>query len=329
MRRYGGVFAARDALAAGVDRAHIGPLLRSGTWRRIRYGVYTTGEVWRQHEALGTTHHLECAGVLRRLERVESVISHTSAARLHDLVIPNTADADVWLTDPARFRTGRGYRVREATLPPGDVVDLDSLRVTALPRTLADVGRDWKLVDTVIAADDALADGRLTPDELTAAALAQTHWVNCGGAARAFSLARVGAHSPHETRTRLALAAAGLPEPMLQCAVHLGRRLVAILDMAWPDHGVFAECDGRIKYSDPWHGRTPADVGWAEKRRHDELLDLDLRGLRITPENVRDGLGAKVARLHELFSRPAPLNPRYRLSQWNGGLRTPFLAAAS
>src|SRR3712207_7397441 len=37
---------------------------------------------------------------------------------------------------------------------------------------------------------------------LQVAALAQTHWVGCGPAAQAISLARVGAHSPHETRDR-------------------------------------------------------------------------------------------------------------------------------
>src|SRR3712207_9273606 len=85
---------------------------------------------------------------------------------------------------------------------------------------------------------------------LQVAALAQTHWVGCGPAAQAISLARVGAHSPHETRTRLALSSVGLPEPLLQQGVYVGSRLVAVLDMYWPDHGVFAECDGMVKRSE-------------------------------------------------------------------------------
>ena len=67
MKRHAGVFATSDALAAGIDRAAIGPLLRSGAWRRVRYGVYTTGDVWRAHEAEGRVHRLECAAALRRL----------------------------------------------------------------------------------------------------------------------------------------------------------------------------------------------------------------------------------------------------------------------
>ncbi|OMQ15950.1 hypothetical protein A7K94_0205955 [Modestobacter sp. VKM Ac-2676] len=140
----------------------------------------------------------------------------------------------------------------------------------------------------------------------------------------------MGAHSPHETRTRLALLAAGLPEPLLQQAVLLGSTVIAVLDMYWPQHGVFAECDGMIKYTDPWRGRTPAEVAWEEKRRQDALLDLDLCGVRIAPGDLDDGGSAKVARLLALFDRGRPSAPRYRTVLWNLGLRTrPRVAAAS
>jgi hypothetical protein len=321
MKRHSGVFATADAVAAGIDPKSIGPLLRSGAWRRVRYGVYTTDVVWREHEARQRVHRLECAAVLRRLEGA-AVVSHTSAARLHALVVPRLLRADVRLTQPGQFRTGRGYRISEASVPPGDVVDLDGLPVTSISRTLADVGREWQLGDTVIAADDALADGRVTLDELHTAALGQTHWVGCGDAARAFSLARVGAHSPHETRTRLALLDAGLPEPLLQQAVLVGSHLVAVLDMYWPDHGVFAECDGIIKYTDPWRGRSPAEAIRDEKRRHDDLVDLDLHGVRLTPDDVRERLAEKVERLATLLERGRRTAPRYRTTLWKDGRRT-------
>lgn len=322
MARQGDVFSTADALATGLHPNAIGPLVRSGVWRRVRYGVHTTGEAWRRHEAEGRTHRLECAAVLRRLERTTVAVSHTSAARLHRLVVPRAAGTEVRLTDPAQFRVGRGYRISQGTFGPEDVVVHDGLPVTTVTRTLADVGREWPLLDAVVAADDALADGRTSPAALRAAALAQTHWVGCGNAARAFSLARVGAHSPHETRTRLALLSAGLPEPLLQCAVLVGSRLVAVLDMYWPDHGVFAECDGMVKYTDPWRGRTPAEVMWEEKRRQDGLLDLDLHGVRIAPDDLREHWDEKVARLGSLLDRGRAEPPRYRTASWHEGLRT-------
>ncbi|MGY1603932.1 type IV toxin-antitoxin system AbiEi family antitoxin domain-containing protein [Geodermatophilus sp. SYSU D00815] len=321
MRQHRGVFATSDAFAAGIDRNAIGPLLRSGQWRRLRHGVYTTADVWRRHEAEGSTHRLECAAVLRRLDGERVVVSHTSAARLHQFVVPRSADAEVHLTDPARFRAGKGYRVSQASLLVEDVVDLDGLPVTAVGRTLADVGREWQLTDTVVAADDALADGRLTIGQLEAAALAQTHWVNCGRAARAFSLARVGAHSPLETWTRLAIVAAGLPEPLLQQAVFVAGRLIAVLDMLWPDHGVFVECDGQVKYTDPWRDRTPSQVLWEEKKRQDDLLDLDLRGVRIASDDLWQRRDQKLGRLRDLLNSRRTTIPRYQTESWRGGVR--------
>jgi hypothetical protein len=149
-----------------------------------------------------------------------------------------------------------------------------------------------------------------------------------GRAARAFSLARVGAHSPHETRTRLALLASGLPEPLLQQAVYSGQGLIAVLDMYWPEHGVYVECDGKVKYTDPWRGRTPAEVLWEEKRRQDSLLDLDLHGVRIAPADLAEAWTGKVSRLHRLLTRGAPAVRRYRTTSWNNGLRTPYRSTA-
>ncbi len=320
INRHHGVFATADALACGLDRNALGTLVRTGQLRRIRYGVLTTTGTWNRHAAEGRTHHLACAAVIRRLRRPQSVVSHTSAARLHGLILPREADADVWLTDPEQYRTGRGYRVLEAPLPVADVTVLGGLRVTSLTRTLADVGRSWPVTDTVVAADDVLADGRTTRAALSAAALDQTHWVGAGRSARALALARVGAHSPHETRSRLALVAAGLPEPVLQAAVLRGERLVAVLDMYWEGTAVFAECDGMVKYTDPWGMRSPADVAWAEKARHDDLLDLDLRGVRLRPADLHEPLAHKVRRIGDLLATPTAARG-CRIIRWNEGLR--------
>lgn len=280
LTRHGNVFSTAHARAAGYDRHAVAAQVRSGAWCTVRYGVHTTREVWAAHVAVGEQHHLEAAAVVLRLDRPQSVLSHASAARLHGLLLPTDAGTDVELTDPEQFRRGRGYRVRRASLPPEDVTTIDGLPVTSLARTLADLGREWDVVDTVVAVDDVLADGRLTPADLVTAALRHRHWPGAGRMARAFGLARVGAHSPHETRTRLAFVAAGLPEPMLQAAVYRGLRLVGVLDMLWEEPAAFAEGDGKVKVTEPWNGRSSAEAVWAEKCRHDDLVDLDLRGVR-------------------------------------------------
>ncbi|MCO7220932.1 hypothetical protein [Klenkia sp. PcliD-1-E] len=318
-----GVFAAAHARSAGFDRHAIAAQVRTGAWHQVRYGVYTTRSSWEQHAADDELHRLAAAAVLLRLRRDGTVLSHGTAARLHGLVLPAGAGTDVELTDPDQFRSGRGYHVRRASLPADDVTEVDGLPVTSLARTLADVGREWDVVDTVVAADDLLADGRLTGADLRATALRHAHWPGAGRMAHALGLARVGAHSPHETRTRLQIAAAGLPEPTLQAAVHrLDGRMIGVLDMLWLPHGVFGECDGRVKTTDPWNGRTPAEAVWREKCRHDDLVDVDLRGIRFKPADLYAVWPQKLARLHHLLEGPVPERLMFRAEQWNGGLRS-------
>ena len=199
---------------------------------------------------------------------------------------------------------------------------MGALRVTSVARTLADVGREWDVVDTVVAMDDALADGRITTAELVTAVKRQSHWPHVGRSARAAGLARVGAHSPHETRTRLAFVGAGLPEPLLQAAILQRGRLVGIVDELWREEGVFSESDGKVKVLDPWRGRTPEEAVWAEKRRHDALLDLDLRGVRVAPADLFGPLAGKVARVRALLEAGRFHVARYEVEQWRGGLRT-------
>lgn len=319
--RRGGVFTTADAVRAGHTRHGIQALVTSRSWHPVRYGVYTTTQLWGHHNAAGTEHWLMAAGVLARLGRRSTVLSHGSAARVHDLVLPRTTRPEVAATDPERFRAGRGYRVLAAGLPDDDVVTVDPLPVTSLRRTLLDVGREWDVVDTVIAVDDVLADGRVSLAQLTEGVLGQSHWVGVGRLAGAVRLARPGAHSPLETLTRLDLQAAGLPEPVLQAAVLRDDDLVAVLDMWWPGTPAFGECDGRVKFAEPWRGQTPADVAWEEKRRHDRLVDLGLIGVRITRSDLGPGLRHKADRIRGLLGRPLVLPPGVRVVPWRGGLR--------
>ena len=53
-----------------------------------------------------------------------------------------------------------------------------------------------------------------------------------------------GAASPKESWLRLLLIDVGFPAPTTQIPVHLGRRLVAVLDMGWEEYKVAVEFDG-------------------------------------------------------------------------------------
>ncbi|KJQ55704.1 endonuclease domain-containing protein [Microbacterium sp. SA39] len=61
---------------------------------------------------------------------------------------------------------------------------------------------------------------------------------------RALRRAREGVESPKETETRLTIVDAGLPEPAVQFELHVGGRLVARIDLAYPEWLIAVEYEG-------------------------------------------------------------------------------------
>ncbi|MBM7465584.1 endonuclease domain-containing protein [Microbacterium esteraromaticum] len=66
----------------------------------------------------------------------------------------------------------------------------------------------------------------------------------CVAVRDALPLARAGVESPKESETRLLLLAAGLPEPWVQYRELDGGRLVARIDLAYPEWKVAIEYEG-------------------------------------------------------------------------------------
>jgi hypothetical protein len=289
-----GAFASRDAVRVGYSYEEVQREVARGRWVRLRRGVYAERAV--VEAAMGnpvTRHRLESAAVLIRLDG-RAVVSHASAARVGGLVVPSSHPEVVRLTDDVQWRRGRGYDVARAGLPDSDIRPLGPFGVTAPARTLVDCAREWALEDAVVAMDAALNAELLSRPELTAAVLAQTHWVGIGDAARAAGLADGRAESPLETLGRLRIVGSGLPSPELQVEIRDSRGLVGRVDAWYEEAAVAVEFDGLVEYEDPRDGRSPARVLWEEKRREDRLRDLDIRVVRV----VRADLGPAWERVH-------------------------------
>ncbi len=307
-RRRGGVFTVDDARRAGLTPDDVRSAIRTRAWHRLRRGVYVPTARWLEVAADPRARHLLLCAAAFAVLGPGPVLSHSSAARFHGLVLPRGADDDVRLTHADQWRVGRGYRIAAAALPPEDVVDTGPYGVTTAARTLADCARDWSLTDAVVAVDAALHGQQVRRADVQAAVLRQTHWAGIGAAARALGLADGRAESPLETRGRLALLAAGLPRPELQVELHGPRGFVARVDAWYEEAALALEFDGRVKYAEPRDGRTPGAVLWDEKRREDRILDLDVRVVRITQDDVA-AFGPVRARVAELLARP-PAGPR-------------------
>lgn len=92
------------------------------------------------------------------------------------------------------------------------------LQVTSAERTFLDLAETLSLVDLVILGDSLVKAKRAKPVDLVSAA---ADWRGRGArlARTAAALVREGVDSPQETRTRLLIVLAGLPEPTVNVLI--------------------------------------------------------------------------------------------------------------
>lgn len=211
-----------------------------------------------------------------------SVISHASAAVLHDLPLWATGLGRVHATRDRQSdaRVSRHLHLHAASIEPDEVVAVDGMLVTSLPRTLVDLARTLPFEQALVPADAALHARRVTRDDLDEALNRATGWPGTTIARQVLAFAQPGAANPGETRSRLAIHRAGLPSPVLQHEIRTSVGLpLGQADFWWEEFDTVGEFDGRLKYGRQLRpGQDPGDVVLAERLREDAIRS-DGRGM--------------------------------------------------
>ncbi|WP_077490540.1 type IV toxin-antitoxin system AbiEi family antitoxin domain-containing protein [Sinomonas mesophila] len=261
-----------ELAAAGIDHRVLTEAVRRKELVRLRRGVYVrraywlTLAPWDQERLRIEAHWLSTQG--------GAVYSHATAARILGCRTWGT-DASVHVTVPySGSKTSHGADVRAHSLyiPDEDIVPVRlgpgrMARSTSLERSVADVARILDPERAAIIGDHALRlgaslDGIRAAAERSGAARGARRIENLLGLLDGLS------ESPGETRTRFALAAAGLPTPVLQHRIETSEGQYRA-DFAWPDLLVVLEFDGDAKYFDY---RPTQEVLLAERRRELALV---------------------------------------------------------
>ena len=157
-----GYFTARQAARAGFSGERLADYSKNGRFQRVAHGVYRLTQFPSSRFEDLFVAWLKCGPM--------SAISHESALALYDLsdVLPG----EIHVTIP---RTGshrrKGIRLHTNRLPSTDMVEREGLRVTSVPRTIADVARAGLSEDHVShAIREALDRGLTTSQTLLAEA---------------------------------------------------------------------------------------------------------------------------------------------------------------
>lgn len=221
------------AVAAGLltPRQLDGP-----AWRRLFRDVYISADV--------AVDHLTLCKAAALLLPAGAALSHRSAAMLHNTNILALGQP-VEATATAGVRSQPGLRIARSCLDPAEVWRRGGLPVTSPMRTAFDLARNPDLTAAVVGLDALLFRRAVTVDALRAYLDTRARWTGVRAASAALDLARTDVESPMETRLRLAIVFAGLPEPVVQHDVLNSRgQFVARLDLAYPKKRVGLEYDG-------------------------------------------------------------------------------------
>lgn len=215
----------------------------------------------------------------------DEVFSHVTAARLWGIALP-------WRLES---RPGLDVSVYEPAFPPqiagviGHRIARDVGAVERFSLPCAPVIETWVQLATVLSVDELVAAGDsivrrkmplATLDEVLGAAQAARRRPGIRKLRAAARLVRSGTDSPGETRMRLVLVRAGLPEPLIGFTVHDERHaFVGTPDLAYPDARIALDYEGEIHRVDP---RTFAQ----DITRREAFQDARWRHIRVVKEHL-------------------------------------------
>jgi hypothetical protein len=288
-RRRLGIFTTAELTAQGVGESEVRAAVRSGSWVRLRTGVFVSAADLAQVERTGRRPGLAALAVTTSLARPSAVLSGATAAWVWGLPRPRSQPPGVYLTDPHHWRRGRGWLMTRAALPEEETTVRGAYRVTTAARTVVDLGRRWPEVHAVAAVDAALVRGLTSQEELARVLARQENVPGIPRSVRAVALADGRAESWLETHGRLTFAALGLPPFVPQVELRVAGRLVKVADGWYSEAALAIEFDGQVKYRRPAFGRTPEEQLWKEKRDEDLLRSCGVRFVRAAAVDLGPG----------------------------------------
>lgn len=258
----------RDKALTEVDPDNVLTALRSGRLRRIQRGIYLPRRV----EA---TPLVLARAALLSSDTPGAVASHQTAARLHQIAVPEDDRVQhVTVTREQRRRNRPDLHFHTRSLGCGEVERRDGVPVTSIARTLADLMTGVERVRAVWALDDALRRGLGTKSDVIAVIERWRGGAGCVSARERLDEADGVAESILETAGRLVLQDRQVPLPVPQHELWAPNgTLLARLDGAYLREKVALEFDGadphglpEAVFRDRWRQNGLPELGWTVLR---------------------------------------------------------------
>jgi len=278
-----GVFLRREALALGYDDRAIARRVRNGQWVRVRTGAFVPAGAWAALDAVGRRRVV--TGAALRTVRTHVVLSHTTAADALGAAVWDMSDVvHLTRTDGRAGRSAAGIKQHRGVIHGDEVTCREGRLLTTGTRTALDITTIADVEHSLVTVNDLLRRGETTHELLTHALTTRVFWPHSLTSDLVERLADGRVESVGESRFLYLCWAQGLPLPIPQYEIKdRSGRVIARVDFAWPELGVFVEFDGKVKYQQFLRpGESVTDAVLREKRREEMVCELTgLRCIRV------------------------------------------------
>jgi hypothetical protein len=238
----------------------------------------------------------------------EAFASHWSAARVLKLPVPDNPFEHVTV----RTKEDRRYRPwlkPHVTIRARGVIVVRGIRVTDPITTFLQMAGHLSLVDLVVLGDAIVRIFRIAPARLVEAAKKSTDYY-AAAARRAAAYVRKGVDSPMETRLRMLIVLAGLPEPVVNVVLlHEDGTWRRRFDLCYVKIKLVVEYNGRHHREEPQRSE--------DERRRAELgpegyliLSFEAEDIYVTPEATLHMIRRQL--ILRGFGDVPPINDRWR-----------------
>lgn len=290
-------FRRRTALAAGVTPKQ----LRGAGYRLVLPGTYVAA----------TT-------LVTPLVRVKATLlpygdvawaSHASAARVYDLPITTIATEHVSVPLAGQRRRHQGVMVHVGGAEVRTRI-VRGVRVSEPRRLFVEMASLLSLVDLVVLGDAMVRRGLVTPAALVGCCASVAHPA-AAAARRAAAYVRRDVDSPMETRLRMLLVLAGLPEPEVNITIRdEDGEVLRKYDLSYRAVRVAIEYNGKVHVLVP--GAWEADL-----ERRGAIDDDGWRLMPVISSGIYSTPAQTLGRIHRvLLARGLPGVPAHLRDEW-------------
>ncbi len=248
-----------------------------------------------------------------RQARTNVFLSHASAVPLLDgpLWGFNLGDAHLTRFDGRTGRREAGIQQHRGAVAEADVISAYGLQISSPLRATLEVSTLGSVEAALVVANHFLHRADFTAEQLrTRYDNSIAGWPYSLKSELVIRLADPRIESVGESRTFYFLWKRNFPIPDPQYEVFDNGRLIARLDFAYPELGVWIEFDGKVKYQRPRTGDDDEDevtrIVLSEKRREEKVAEITgWRCFRVTWFDLEhpDRLAARLRNFIESVAR--------------------------